>query len=196
MSSVPNEPEPSKPGRKAVIRRFARRFYFCVVAGALAWIAFCTFIVGDVTWWSEMVAIWPPVFWAVALMVPALGVFDRRRPGRFVVMVVLVAAYILAAEEWRHWARGSGGMTPRPAGGLRVVTWNCGGGWGSNEQLLTYLAEWEPDVCFLQESPEGEGFFKEGELVGWFEGWHAVSAGDVALLSRYPVRTLTEEAVG
>jgi exonuclease III len=77
-----------------------------------------------------------------------------------------------------------------------VVSWNVNGGREGAARILEELALASPDVCLLQELPERENGFFEPRLTGYFEGFHRIETGELAILSRHPIRALPTRSVG
>lgn len=151
--------------------------------------------VNDRTAWGEWITIWPPVLWLFVLVPLALLSFDRRRLWRPAVVFASSLLFVTLAGEWSS-------LLPRreraPVSGMRVrvVSWNVDGGSGGDTAVLSELSRLEPDVCFLQETPDGEGTFSDAELTGALSGFCWKDAGDCGLLCRWPMEELPAVAVG
>lgn len=181
--------------------RFARLFRR-ILAGfataAAAGLSMVYVFASDSTTFGEYIAIWPAGFWLIGLIPPLLLSFDfGKRGGRpFAIGAISVAAFVAATTEWGPLLRmalpGS-----RPDGEtIRIVSWNINDAPGGKAGILERLAALEPDLCFLQETPDGALSFLEEDLAGVWEGFHWADAGDCGVLSRYPIETLESGKVG
>jgi endonuclease/exonuclease/phosphatase (EEP) superfamily protein YafD len=164
----------------------------------IVFLAFAYLVLGDTSPVGEYFTIWPPILWAVPVVALwALG-FSFRRWRVSLVPVVALAVFLLLTVEWRSIARGDlpdRGAASRGSS-LRLISWNVNGGSDGNDGTLTALERERPDVCVLQESPDGSGTFLSRKPTGYFEGFHCQDIGDCAILSRYPIRALPTRKVG
>ncbi|MFH1739114.1 MAG: endonuclease/exonuclease/phosphatase family protein [bacterium] len=78
--------------------------------------------------------------------------------------------------------------------GLRIVVWNVSHTPG--HRLLPIIERNEPDLCFLQETPDGDLAIKPSDLTGYWDGFHWIDAGDCGVLSRFPIREIATRSVG
>jgi endonuclease/exonuclease/phosphatase (EEP) superfamily protein YafD len=187
------------PGLTTGRRRLAAAFG----AFALALLAVMTLaqaVLSDRTWWSECLAIWPPLLWVLPPL--ACGLVARLLGGGPWLRAVLAATAValLVTVEWRsllrradadqveRWeAARSGGGASGPLA-LRVVTWNV-----SRERVLPRLSPLRPDLCLFQESAAPS---REDLAHPSWSGhvWHG--GDDPGTLSRWPATVLPTEKVG
>jgi endonuclease/exonuclease/phosphatase (EEP) superfamily protein YafD len=191
------------PSRADRLLRAVRGALFCGTAAFVALLALLYLVVSDRTWWSECITIWPPLLWGFLLVPLAALTLEIRRPRRALVLFVAIALFFLFTVEWRsllRWGEARGEeefaqlrATPsRGAHALRVVTWNIDG----NRNVLPTLAALDPDLCFLQETPDGDSSFQPADLTGPWDGFIWDDAGDCGVLSRWPVQRLPTRRVG
>jgi endonuclease/exonuclease/phosphatase (EEP) superfamily protein YafD len=160
-------------------------------------------VLGDRTWWSECITLWPPFLWAAALLLPSLVTIDVRRPRRTLIAFGLLAVFLGTTAEWRSLVRrGDASLTdrfealraePEPAGNplaVRVAAWNIASYKSRKADVLDALARFDPDLCFLQEIPQGSGAIGPSDLTGVWAGHHWIGEGDCGLLSRFPLHVL------
>jgi endonuclease/exonuclease/phosphatase (EEP) superfamily protein YafD len=146
---------------------------------------------GDATPWGEYLTVWPPVLWWIPAALAAVPLAWRGARGPTAFVIASVIAFGLAHVEWRSLLRFGEG----PPGSIRVVTWNLGGGYASLREVTDALAELEPDLVLLQETPDGPDVF-EGLLTAHFVGWKWIDGGDCGALTRWPATVLETRQVG
>jgi endonuclease/exonuclease/phosphatase (EEP) superfamily protein YafD len=175
-------------------RRDLRAIAAYVLAGLIVVLNVLYLTIGDRTPLTEYLTIWPPVLWLGLLAVVAVPLFWRQRRGPALVLAGALVLFALALIEWRALLRW--GVREKSSNAVRVMTWNIGGGYTSKGQLLDEMAAWQPDIVFLQETPDGAASFNEDDLTGHWQGFTWIDAGDCGLLSRWPMRELLTEQVG
>ena len=157
--------------------------------GAMYWFA------GDVTPWGEYFTIWPSFCWLIGLGPMALAGLSLRTWRASLVMLGAIALLILTTVEWTSLLRERGGE--KPAGGLRVVSWNILSLYGETQpRLLERLESVQADLIFMQETPLDPTLFAPEKLSGEWRDFHWHDAGDCGLLSRYPFETLPVDQAG
>jgi vancomycin resistance protein VanJ len=140
---------------------------------------------------GEFLTIWPPVLYLVPSIV-ILGIFSWRNSKRLrITSAAAVFLFFVTLIEWRPLLRSSGGP-----GDITVVTWNIGGGYSSETELLRTLEDHRPDLVFFQESPEGADAFGEKTRGDGFKEYRYYDSGDCATLSRWPCEVLPSKNVG
>lgn len=172
-------PRPSRR-RKAVL---------ALSALLCAAIAACYLLQPD---WLAPVTLAPAWFWVVLGIVPAVLGFRRgQRLWPAVVLVLWIAFAAVFVEEARSLVRGVLGGDPadewkaaRPQGrAVRVVSLNCYG----DARSAREVAEFEPDIVLLQESPgEQQLDMLARELFG--ESGSVLSSGDTSIVARGRIR--------
>ena len=162
--------------------------------------------VGDRTVTGEFFTIWPPVLWFFALVPLALPLLALGRRRHFVVCLAGILLFLVMTEEWRpllRWgsqAKRKSFETPhsnqngQDGTALRVISWNVSG--ADRREILKILEAYKPDVCFLQETPDGNASIQDADLTGYWRRFHWLDAGDCGVLSRYPVRPLKSRKIG
>lgn len=178
-------PQPPHWRQRAVAAWRAVTFAFLVL------LTFSYTFVGDSTPWGEYLTIWPAMLWLFPL-VPmvaglAMGTKDRRWLLGGIAGTLL---FLLAHQEFRTVLRRGGLDQPKPAGVLRVVSWNVGGSNRGYDAIVSELAQFDPDLILLQESPDVAAGTAPPEA------WHVEYAGDCAILSREPITVLPTTTVG
>ena len=146
--------------------------------------------VSDRTWWGEYFTIWPPLLWLFVLMPLLVLSFDRRHWKRTVGLAGGILVFFLLTTEWTSVVFPGG--EPGQPGTIRLVTWNISG----NRRVLDELEALEPDICFLQETPDGQASFSDESLTGYWEGFAWYDAGDCGMLSRFPMEPVPMDYVG
>lgn len=134
-------------------------------------------------WWPSE-RLWPITFllfgprWVLALpallLLPACALVDRRLAAALALCGLVLAEPLFGwCIPWDRPSDPGGGRA-----GVRVVTWNAGGGTaaGALSQMMALEA---PDVVVLQECG--------GEGLDTPPGWHRHVEGRMALLSRFPI---------
>ena len=160
-----------------------------IVAALLIAIGVLHVAVGDLTWWSETVTVWPTVGWLI-LISPRLAMWAMRKRWRdFALVGTASLSLILATNEWRSLFRASvevdAARSPRD---LRIVTWNVAGG-----MPLQDIASEHPDIALLQEIgglPPGR---PRPEAL---QNFHWIAEFDPGTLSRFPIERLPTRRVG
>ncbi len=140
---------------------------------------------------GEFLTIWRPVLYFVP-SVAVLGLLSFRNSRRLrITSAAMIALFFVTLIEWRPLLRSSGGE-----GDITVVTWNIGGGYPSETELLKSLENYQPDLIFFQESPDRPDAFDDKTLTDAFEGFYYYDSGDCATLSRWPCEVLESKSVG
>ena len=140
---------------------------------------------------AELLTIWPPVLYLFPSVV-ILGILGWRNSNRQgIVSAALVTLFVVTLIEWRPLLRFSGGE-----GNFTIVTWNIGGGYPSEAELLKCLEDDHPDIVFFQESPDHADAFGGDVLPAAFEGYRYYDSGDCATLIRWPCEVLESRSVG
>ncbi|RYG46368.1 hypothetical protein EON79_10325 [bacterium] len=121
----------------------------------------------------------PPI---CVLIVLGFRVLLRREVGRNLVTALGIAAATipLLSPQWSG-ARGAGAD-----GTILAMTFNVEKSSRRMPELLAYLKENRVDILFLQENKGGDES-PASYLQGSLAGWHMASAGEVAILSRWPL---------
>lgn len=148
--------------------------------------------VGDTKSWGEYLTIWPPLLWLLPNVLLAIPLMWRRHWRANLPLGGALLLFFLLLIEWRPMLRW--GAPKKSPSGIRIVTWNIGGGYESEQALLTEMEKWSPDIVLLQETPDSRDSFSR--LSGYWAGWHWTDSGDAGTLSRWPVRVLASESVG
>ncbi|MEQ8821538.1 MAG: endonuclease/exonuclease/phosphatase family protein [Sumerlaeia bacterium] len=187
---APEPPPASNSAPRYVI------FFTGLTAAASAILAAAYLIVSDRTAWGEFLTIWPPVLWLFGLLPLALLSCHRRR-GRLGVLAFACPILFLAlAGEWRSLVN-LVYFAPEAPFVLQVGTWNMGSGYSDSTKQLREMAAHEVDLWLLQETPDhSDAFSSETLTQAGLAGFHAIDAGDCAVLSRWPVRRLESQRVG
>ena len=88
------------------------------------------------------------------------------------------------------WAQ----LLPAPASshGVRIMTWNVLLSSAGTQKIANTIKAQQPDIVCLQETLGRRGKIPDRtpELIGRFPGWHAQRAGDVTLISRWPLENV------
>jgi hypothetical protein len=117
---------------------------------------------GDTTLLGEVLTIWPPELWALALLVvAALVTLGDRRSG--LTIVIVTAAFLLATSEWTPLLRARNieiGVSSSHSDRFRLVTWNV-----SRNPELAALEPLKADVCLFQEGAPVE--LQAARIVSW-----------------------------
>ena len=93
-----------------------------------------------------------------------------------------------------YWACMFRGCALRPpilaAARVRVMTWNVLLLPGGTAKFASEIRAQNPDIVCLQETLGGHDLpgDRTPELIARFPGWHSARAGDVTILSRWPIR--------
>ncbi len=175
-------------------RSLRRRLGFVVMALYMVTLLFLLVMylfVGDGSAFGEFITIWPPLAWLFGMVPLAVvsGVLTSRRG--FVLVLGGLLIFVLLTEEWRSLLRWGDADAE---GSIRVLVWNVDSHGG--ETLLQTMEAYEPDICILQESADGDGSFTPEDLTGYWEGFHWLDSGDCAVLSRFAIEALPTERVG
>jgi endonuclease/exonuclease/phosphatase (EEP) superfamily protein YafD len=131
------------------------------------------YLVGDRTWWGELVAVWPPIGWFVLLAPAALRT-------RSVVSGLLLFALLGVHGEWPRLPRSSASTAER----LTVVSWNVAG----TPASWQVLRDLNPDLVLVQEEAGGPS-------PAW-PGTTWAGSFDPGTLSRFPLTVLPTRKVG
>jgi endonuclease/exonuclease/phosphatase family metal-dependent hydrolase len=159
------------------------------IAAVLLLIGVLHFAVGDMTWWSEAVTVWPTVGWLM-LVSPRLAIWAHRGQWRDVGLVS-AAAFVLVVftTEWTGLFRGSpAAVRPTRAGAFRVVTWNVAG-----DMPLDELAADAPDLVLLQEIG---GMPPPSRRHPHFTAYEWLADFDPGTLSKTPMARLPTRRIG
>jgi len=197
----------TSPPPKSKVSRTA-----AIVFAVLFWVpltvllAFYLFV-GDRTVTGEFLTIWPPLLWVFALVPLSLPLLALGRRRHFAVCLAGILLFLAMTEEWRSLLRWGGrarrerfeNLRASPGGGgdgiaLRVISWNVSG--ADRREILRILEVHKPDVCFLQETPDGNASIQDADLIGHWRGFHWLDAGDCGVLSRYPIRPFPSGRIG
>lgn len=186
--------EGTSPAKVSLARWVAR---LCVGIGCLLALALTVLYqcVGDTYWFTDAVVVYPPVMWCIPLLLAFTPVVIGQSWRLSLVAAATLVAFFLINEEWRSLLRPKF-TAESPRADVRVVTWNIYGisDWTST---LNELAQWDPDVVFFSETPDGPVSDEiRQHLQGPWEGYHWWDQGDSALLSRWPVDVLESAKVG
>jgi len=179
-----------------LINDHAQGFFFWVTLLSTAALMMCYLWVGDRTWWSACVVVWPSLLWCLILVPMTLFCLNIRRPRLILILLAAVSLFLLATMEWRSLVRSEKAEErarfsdirremASESTALRVAIWNVAGHMSEKSDVLATLNEFAPDVCFLQETGVG---FLSGDLVGRWRKSHWINAGDCGVLSRFPIR--------
>lgn len=188
VTSVAREEEPPPKSKKSQKQADILSGIYCI---ALFAILLLYHTISDRHPVGEFLTIWPPVLYLVPSVV-ILGVFGWRNSKRLRIASALVVFLFSATLiEWRPLLRPSGGQ-----GDLTIVTWNIGGGYASETEVLKSLEDLRPDLVFFQESPDGADAFGELTRGDAFAGYRYYDSGDCATLSRWPCEVLESKPVG
>ena len=113
----------------------------------------------------------------------------KRVPLLFNGAVLLVFGAILLGFH-APWTR----LLPARTGAARarVLTWNIFLSSAGTQKIARAIQAQNPDIVCLQETLGRRGLVADRtpELIGRFRGWHAARAGDVTLLSRWPLQNV------
>ena len=121
------------------------------------------------------------------------GNLNRKARWRFLTLAAALLLFLGMTVEWLPFHL----LSRRPAQSgkqLRIVSWNINSGSGGMDRLLGMLEPYAPDVCFFQETPDGQGHFAKDS--GFISNYQWIDAGDCGLLSRYPIRALPSRSIG
>lgn len=196
-----NEPAFGRRIWRQRLNDYAQGFVFWLTLS----ITFALFIfyrvIGDRTWWSACVVIWPSFLWCLGLVPMTLLCFNLKRPRMIILALGAVLVFQLTTVEWRSVLRGesaeararfdaarTGELSDRIA--LRIAVWNVADYMSNKADVLAFMAEHQPDLCFLQETGDGPQSFQAEDLTGDWEGFHWIDVGDCGVLSRYPITGL------
>ncbi|RYG35005.1 hypothetical protein EON81_13995 [bacterium] len=126
-----------------------------------------------------MLLVAPPILALIAL---TTRVVLHRNPKRDALLglAILLATVPLLSLQWGR---------PQKGKGVSVMTFNVNKDSRKMPGLLDYLLNHETDVVFLQEN-KGSASSPANFLKKGLPGWHMVSAGEVAILSRWPIENV------
>lgn len=161
---------------------------FLAVILSFATLAFLYRYVGDTTWWSECLTVWPPFVWCAVFAPRAALLLKRRRFGEVAAVALGASLFLLLAVEWRTLLRRAESTDFSSPDRLRIVSWNVAG-----DMPMDDLARANPDVAFLQEIGSLEPRHLEA---GRFAGYHWKGELDPGTLSRFPIERLPTARVG
>jgi endonuclease/exonuclease/phosphatase (EEP) superfamily protein YafD len=168
--------------------RLGPRLVWVATAGYLAVVlvsAACVWLLAD-RWWLATVLLFGPR-WVVALplvvLVPLALFLDRA------LLVPLLAATLIALGPviglhtgWRRLF-----VSPDLERDIRVMSFNTEGGRGVSWTPTGVLDALEVDIAALQECNDDVA-----DRVRTMEGWHVDARGGACLISRYPIRLVTQ----
>ena len=128
-------------------------------------------------------------------LLPTLGLLiwaarkKKRVPLWFNGTTLLVFGVLLLGFHL-PWIR----LRPAPASshGVRVLTWNIFLASAGTDVIAHQIKTQKPDIVCLQETLGRRGLVPDRtpELIARFRGWHSARAGDVTLISRWPVENV------
>lgn len=192
VSEVP-APSPDSGSPVPMLARF-RRVISIANLIALSVLLTMYLAVGDQTAWGEYFTIWPSFFWVLP-MLPLLVIGTQRRFRRLAAAQwIFLLVFLCFTLEWRSMFRFRSSDDRRAD--LRIVIWNIDSASAGKRALLDELSSLDPDICFFQETPDGEASFQSDDLIGSWSGYHWIDAGDCGILSRYPITQIPFERVG
>jgi endonuclease/exonuclease/phosphatase (EEP) superfamily protein YafD len=180
--------------RQVVIARVRLVFWWLTVAcsGLLT----ILYMIGDRYAWSELFTIWPANLWLFGLVPLALLGTDRKRWRHSLAAWGSVLLFLAVGEEWRSLLRFGAVRATQHAQQIRIVSWNVDDCPGGSADMFQHLARFEPDICFMQETPDGADWVSKERLGEYFRDFHFEDAGDCAVLSRWPLEKLQTARVG
>ena len=122
----------------------------------------------------------------ILLLIWAL--FQKKRgPILFNLATLLIFGALLLGNHvpWLRLAPANSKATR-----ARLMTWNVLASQGGVEKIAGEIKAQKPDIVCLQETLAGRGVTSDRtpELIAQFPGWHAARAGDVTVLSRWPMQ--------
>lgn len=188
-----------------------------ICRSAIFWMTLVTIIILLIFYWfvsdrtpfGEWLTIWPPFFYVFGLIPLAMISYNRKQWRRSVVLFGAIVFFVIATTETRslmRWPDSSlmtefarlhqGKPAPKNPIAIRLVSWNISNGSGGREAILEKLAGFEPDLCFLQETPDGNESFQSADLSGYWSGFTWRDEGDCGLLSRYPLKQIESGRIG
>ena len=188
-------------GARGRIGRFLaglRNIIFVVAASLTVWLGVLYLFVGDSNPLGEYFTIWPPFLWLFVLLPLAAVTFERSRFKRNTVLLALVILFLLLCCEWRSlvvFRSRSYSKRDYPSF-LRVVSWNVSGCDAGEKAILDELERLQPDVCFLQESPNTPTFQQEAKRHAYWKDAFYVDDGDCAVLSLSPIHRESSASIG
>jgi vancomycin resistance protein VanJ len=168
------------PHRRPTMRlgRVLRALAWAYLAATVA-IALAMWTLGD-RWWLATFLVfmgrWVFLLPLVALVPAALWLRPKLLIPLALGAVVTLGPIMGARVGWRRLRPSAEGMP------LRVVTFNVDGGRVFASELPLLLDEWKPDVVLFQEC--GEELAAATEHIA---GWHAHHAGQLCMLTRFPI---------
>ncbi len=159
----------------------------------------CYLWLGDRTWWSACIVVWPSFLWCLGLVPMTLFCLNIRRPRFVLILLVAVGLFQMTTVEWRSLVRRENAEIRERFNAIRkgaasesiavrVAIWNVAGHMSKKSDVLATLSEFAPDLCLLQETGSGARSFLPGDLVERWEGFHWIAVGDCGVLSRFPIR--------
>jgi endonuclease/exonuclease/phosphatase (EEP) superfamily protein YafD len=178
-------------------------FLWLSVAGAVGLVLLYK-LFSDRFLFGEVLAVWPAYLWGIPLVALTLPTINVRRPRRFLIALGSVVLAVMFTSEWRSVLRRPdrshaaefAALREQPSedAALRILIWNVADYMSNKSEVLKTMAEYDPDLCLLQETGDGDGSFLPEDLVGPWEGFHWIDAGDEGVLSRHPIATLPTAA--
>ena len=192
--------------RRTVRQRINDRvqgFVFWVTLSTTAALMACYLWLGDRTWWSACIVVWPSFLWCLGLVPMTLFCLNIRRPQLTLILLAAVGLFQMTTVEWRSLIRRdyaedrkrfnamrSGAVSDSIA--VRVAIWNVAGHMSKKSDVLAALCDLAPDICLLQETGSEARSFLSEDLVERWEGFHWTAAGDCGVLSRFPIRPVDD----
>ncbi|NQU44697.1 endonuclease/exonuclease/phosphatase family protein [bacterium] len=180
---------------KPMAERFSRVLFWLTV-GLQTLLFLFYLVVSDRAPWGEAVAIWPPFFWGMGLAPLILLSFRPKKWHRPLILVGYFLLFLALTVEWWPLLRLPYGNPSNPPSSntFRFVSWNVAG--TSKDQWLPVLQAVHPDICFLQETPDGRMSLQPEDLSGYWQGFQWEDSGDTAILSRFSFASLPGFKVG
>ena len=148
--------------------------------------------VGEKTGLTALLAYVPQHGWGALPAVCGALALPKRRFGWALFNGALLVFWAMALLGLR-WHPAF--LAPRSARSVRVVTYNVAGRDTLAPEFALEIAAQHPDIICLQEArrtypPERAGENNVGQAIArHFPGWHLESAGDVCILSRFPIES-------
>ena len=178
------ERPPSTYGRGRGVALRGRRYLLAASAALCAAIFLCYRCQPD---WLAALTLVPAWFWLVpGFVLAAFGFRRQQRIWAFAVLLLWLAFAAVQVEEVQSVCRGICGpaaqweAAQRQGRGIRVVSLNCA---AANRLAAAEVAQWEPDIVLLQESPSSEHLSDlSRELFG--DDGTFLWGGDTSILAR------------
>ncbi len=187
LSKGHNHPVPSPRPVSTRPRRDRLRFWSVVGAAALPVLWLAENGIGERTGLTTLLTYFPQHPWGVApLLCGVLALRNRR-----------FKLASLNGSALLFWAWALMGLKFHPFGArqkdVRIVTYNVALRTGNAAKYAAQIGAQNPDIICLQESrrsypPERAGENPVGTLIAaHFPGWHMEAAGDLCILSSFPI---------